>query len=72
MTLEQQKAHIEQMAARRDALQKQIAELNAQRQQFIDEQMRKSGNPADKAFDAALLRALREQAQRKGFEFGQR
>lgn len=69
MTVEQQKAHIEAMAIRRAAIQKEITDLNVKRQQYIEQELRKNGDSAEKAFDAALLGALREQAQRNGFAF---
>lgn len=69
MSTGQQKAFLEQKAKERADIQKQIADLNTQRSQFIQEALKKSGNSNDKAFDTAMLRALREQAQRNGFTF---
>ncbi len=69
MTLEQQKAHIEATSNRRAEIQKEIADLNVKRQQHIEQETRKNGDSAEKAFDAALLRALRDQAQKRGFTF---
>jgi hypothetical protein len=70
MTLDQRRAHLDTMAKKRADVQQEINQLNVQRQQFIAEEMKKGGKSADKAFDAAMLRAIREQATRKNFEFG--
>ncbi|MBI5687237.1 MAG: VWA domain-containing protein [Verrucomicrobia bacterium] len=69
MTHDQRKAHLDAMAKKRAGVQQEINQLNAQRQKFIDEEMKKGGKSADKAFDAAMLRAIREQAVRKSFAF---
>jgi hypothetical protein len=71
MTLEEQKVHLDAMANKRTEMQKEINDLNVKRQKFIDDEICKSGKSTDKAFDAAMLKALREQAQRKGFAFGE-
>jgi hypothetical protein len=69
MTLDQRRAHLDTMAKKRADVQQQINTLNLQRQKFIAEEMKKGGRSADKAFDAAMLRAIREQATRKNFAF---
>ncbi|MCX6910601.1 MAG: VWA domain-containing protein [Verrucomicrobia bacterium] len=70
MTLDQRRAHLDTMAKKRADVQQEINQLNVQRQKFIAEEMKKGGKSADKAFNAAMLRAIREQATRKNFEFG--
>lgn len=69
MSAEEQKTYLDKKAKERADIQKQIADLNAQRSKYIQEEMKKSGKSTDKAFDAAMLRALREQAQKNGFTF---
>jgi hypothetical protein len=69
MTADEQKDYLNKKAAERAGIQKQIADLSAQRAKFIQEELKKSGKSTDKAFDAAMLKALREQAQRKDFAF---
>ncbi|MCX7824011.1 MAG: VWA domain-containing protein [Verrucomicrobiae bacterium] len=69
MTLDQRRAHLDAMAKKRASLQRQIIQLSAQRQKFIDDELKRNGKSDDKAFDAAMLRAIREQATRKNFEF---
>jgi hypothetical protein len=70
LTLDERRTHLDTMAKKRADVQQQINTLNVQRQKFIDEEMKKNGKSADKAFDAAMLRAIREQATRKNFAFG--
>ena len=65
----EQKAYLDSKAKEREAIEKQIADLNTQRAKYIQDQLKKSGKSTDKAFDTAMLRALREQAQSKGFVF---
>lgn len=54
--------------AEREAMQKQIAELNTQRNAFIAEHMKKNPNAADKAFDEAVKKAIKQQAQDRGIK----
>jgi uncharacterized coiled-coil DUF342 family protein len=68
MTPEQRVAHVKEMAAKREAIQKEIVELAAKRQEYINEQLKKNPSAADKAFDEALRGALREQAAGKGIK----
>ena len=69
MTMDERKAYLDKKATERVELQKQINELNVKRQQFITDEMKKSGKSTDKAFDAAMLKSIREQATRKGLQF---
>jgi Mg-chelatase subunit ChlD len=69
MTLEQKKEHIAKKAQEREALQKQINELGKKRQEFIAAEIKSKGLTQDKAFDEAVRRAVREQAEKKGLQF---
>jgi hypothetical protein len=68
MTPEQRLAHVKKMAAERESLQKQIAELTQKREGFVKEQMKKNPSKADKAFDEAIRGAIRDQAAQKGLK----
>ncbi len=68
-TLEQKQAIIAEMARKREAIQKEIADYSARRQAFVNEEMKKHQSDADRSFDTALRKAIRAQAMSKGFEF---
>jgi hypothetical protein len=69
MTVEERKAYVGEMAKKRADVRKRIADLNAKRSAFIRDRMEEQGRKADGAFDAAVRRALRAQAEKKGFAF---
>ncbi len=69
MTAVEQKAYLQKKVKERAEIQKQIADISAQRAKYIQEEQKKSGKSADKAFDNAMLSALRQQAERNGFTF---
>jgi tRNA uridine 5-carbamoylmethylation protein Kti12 len=69
MTPEQQKAYVEEKSKERAALQKEAAQLSLEREKFIQEEMKAKGLNQDKAFDEAVRRAVREQAEKKGLSF---
>lgn len=69
MTLEERKAYVKAMQEKRAAVQKEIADLHAKRQGFIAEELKKLGKAEDSAFDAAVRKAIQEQARTKGFTF---
>lgn len=68
LTPEEREAHVKKKAAEREAIQKQITELSAKRQAYIEEQRKKAPSVADKAFDEAVRGAIRDQAAAKGFD----
>jgi hypothetical protein len=60
-------AHLKKKQEERNAVRKQVAELNVKRLKFIaDEKRKQPRSAADKAFDDALTAILREQAAAKG------
>lgn len=69
MSPEERKAHLEKKAAEREGLQKRIAQLSAERQKFIDAEVKEKGLDQNKAFDQAVQKAVREQAEKKGLQF---
>lgn len=61
MTAEERKAHVEEQAAKRQEIQKQIQALNAEREKFVAEKRKEqAGDPVD-TLDAAMINAVREQ-----------
>lgn len=69
MSQGEQQAYLNKKIKDRADIQKQIGELTVKRAKYIQEETQKSGKSGDKAFDTALLKALRQQAQGKGFTF---
>lgn len=65
---EERAAFLKKKNEDRVELQKKISELGVQRQQFIDEEMKKRKTDGDKGFDEAIKAALKEQAARKGIK----
>lgn len=65
---EERVAYVKEKLAQREAMQKQIAELNSKRQAYIAEQMKKNPSAADKAFDEAVKKAIKQQAQDRGIK----
>ncbi|MDQ3331755.1 MAG: VWA domain-containing protein [Planctomycetota bacterium] len=67
----EKKAIVKQKAAERDALQKKIADLSQKRDAYIAEERKKqvAAGEKDLSLDAALIGALREQAEKKDFSF---
>jgi len=68
-TLEEKQAIIADMAAKREVIQKEIADYSQKRQAFVNEEMKEHQSDADRSFDATLRKAIRSQAIGKGFQF---
>jgi hypothetical protein len=71
MTVEQQRDFLQQKAEKRQQLQARVHELLKQRQAFINTELQRrlqagKGN----AFDVQVARIIRDQARRKGIEYG--
>jgi hypothetical protein len=69
MTLEQKQAYLDQQFKKRAGIQKQIQELNKERAKFVAAEMQKRNLDSDKAFDVAVRKAIRKQAESKGFQW---
>lgn len=69
MTVAEREAYLDKKTAERAEIQKQIQAISKQRQEYIAAEMKKSGKSADKAFDAAMLSAIRSQAEKRGLTF---
>jgi uncharacterized protein YdcH (DUF465 family) len=66
---EEREAHVKKLAEEREALQKKIQELSAQRSKHIEAEIKKlPKTDKDKALDDALRGIIREQAEGKGFK----
>ncbi len=59
-------AHIKKMLAKRKEIQDEIKKLSVLREQYRQKEMKKRNLKTDKAFDAAINKALESQASRKG------
>ena len=68
MTAEERKAHVKANATQRKAIQEEIRKLNEERKQYVAEEMKKRSESGEQTFDAAIIKALREQAERKKFQ----
>ena len=70
MTLAQKKKHIATQAAKREKIQKDIKELNTKRKKFVAKDMKELAKKGQKdTLDAAMIKSLRKQAEKKGFKF---
>ncbi|MEK7467685.1 MAG: vWA domain-containing protein [Planctomycetota bacterium] len=70
MTLDEKKAYIATMKAEREKIQKEVQAKAVERQKYIDAEIKSKGLTQDKAFDEAVRKMVREQAEKKGFEVG--
>lgn len=71
MTPEQREAYVQKMNDERTAIQEQIKDLAAKRSAFVQNEMKKLAVDDESAFDAAIRRAVRQQAESKGFRYQQ-
>jgi hypothetical protein len=67
LTAEERAKYVEEMAAKRVEIQRQIEELAVKRAEFIAAEMKKQGLADDDSMGGALVRAIRRQAERAGF-----
>lgn len=68
-TVAEMKVFLDAKLKQRETIQAQIKELHAKRQEWIAVELKKQGTEADKSFDVAVRKALRTQAEAKGYEF---
>lgn len=68
-TLAERVKYVEAMAKKRAAIQKEIADLAAKREEYVAAERKKLGSTDDTSLAGALRRAVRRQAERKGFAF---
>lgn len=69
MTLEERKAHIAAKCAQRDAIQKDINEIGAQRMAFLEIAIAKLVAEGQESLDRVVRDAIRAQASAKGLNF---
>jgi von Willebrand factor type A domain len=68
MTPEEREKHVRNLLAKREELEKQIGELAKKREAYIQAELKKNPNAADRAFDEAVRGALRDQGKKKGLD----
>lgn len=66
MTIDERKDYVDKMAKKREKIQNKINELDEARRKYI---AKKQLENQDNTFEAALINAVREQAEKKNFEF---
>ena len=69
MSVEERKVHIEQMIKEREEIQKQISSLSESREKYVAEERKKLAANEDETLDAAIISAVRKQAETKKFTF---
>ena len=68
-TLEEKRAYLETKLTEREKIQAQIKELHTKRLTWVAVELKRQGADESKSFDAAVRKALRVQAEAKGYEF---
>ena len=68
MSAKERSEYVASMQGKREALQKKIAALHAERERFVSDRMK--NQPAAGTLDEAIIRALHRQAAEKKFTFG--
>ena len=66
---EARKEYVGELAARRESVTDRITDLGKKRQVFIAEERARMATDEDEGLDEAILKGVRELAERKGFEF---
>lgn len=69
LTAAERATYVGEMAKKRAEIQRQIADLAAKREEFVATEMAKQGISEDLSMGGAVRRAVRRQAERKGFSF---
>ena len=69
MTLEEQKAHIAAMQDKRSKIQKEIQDLSKERDRYVAEERKKLAEDGEDTLDKAMIKAIREQGNAKGYTF---
>jgi hypothetical protein len=68
MTPKERAEYLQAMAEQRRELQTKIAELQADRDEYLTKERIKEKQPVDKSLDQIILDGLRVRAKEKGFE----
>jgi hypothetical protein len=72
MSSDERKAYVAEQAKKRETLQKQINDLGAQRDKYVAEKRREEAAGGPDTLDAAMLKAVREQMEKKEFEVAEK
>ncbi len=68
MSLEEKKAYVKKKDEERTKIQEQIKEINAERMKYIEKKKKELGEE-ESSLDAAMIKAIHEQAKTKNFLF---
>ena len=69
LTPDERKEYVAAKQKERAEIQQQILKLNAERGKFVSEELKKRGDSKDDSLDKVMGKAVREQAEKKSFEF---
>lgn len=69
MSPEERTVYVAEQSSKRAEIQAEIKKLRAEREVFIAEKMKEQVREGEETLDEALIRALREQAEARKFEF---
>ena len=69
MTLQQRKDYIQKLIKERERIEKEIERLSRERREYIQKKMKELEKEGAATLGAAMIKALREQAKKKGFVF---
>ncbi|MBI2839399.1 MAG: VWA domain-containing protein [Acidobacteria bacterium] len=69
MNVEARKAYVDAKAKERERLQAEIKKLNGEREKFVADEMKKNAASGKNTLDAAIVKAVREEAAKKNFQF---
>lgn len=68
MTPEERKAYVAKMLAEREKLQKEVKQLNAEREKYVGAKRRALAEKGEDTLDAAMIKSIRTQAKARSFE----
>jgi len=69
MSLEERKRHVDAQKKERARLQEQIRKLNDQRKEFVAQKMKELEKGGEETLDSAMIKAMREQAEKRNYRF---
>jgi len=67
---EGRKKYVAERQAKRDEIARKIQELNKQREDFVAKKLKEMGDEGADTLDKVMVRTVRDQAAKKGYEFG--
>ena len=71
MTPKQREEHVAAMRKKRGEIQQRINDISANRQRYLDAEMKRQELDPSRSFDSALRKAIRGQAEARGYRFKQ-